>query len=235
MKQRTSPNFKMNALQHSSNMATIPTVLAECPGSQKGLHFATHWYRIPQIQTFRICTHCFQSRIASSRFAGGFEQLFYTPIPGEQVLCNFNTGKAHQLFDYAQQTGDLEPLYTFAARRTTLPACPGKQGAIGSKGLRWFGIEELPDFMVCESCFEEYISVSSFSQRFTPHPRHHDSQDIWACDIANSFIKRCLEQYSPIQDWSSFVNASRYRLQLPQCNSESGSSPKWSTRNQTFI
>ena len=122
--------------------------LTECPKAPNGILFATYWYRIPAIPNFRICSHCFTNRIARTQFATYFENFWHSPFPGEDVCCNFNTGKAHQLFDYATQSGDLEPFITYATHRIGLQRCPGTEGASGIKGLRWYGIRELNRLVV---------------------------------------------------------------------------------------
>ena len=201
-------------------MAANRQTLVECPQPPNGLAFAAYWYRLRGTDGFRICTRCFEEKAASSRFTSLFERYWYTPPPGQQVCCSLNNGRAHQLFDNALHSGDLGPFLSFAVRRSNMPACPGTMGCPGGNDHRWYGIRDIPDFMACETCFEDFVLVSCFSQHFTPYPQQQNPDDIWACDIAIPFIKRCLEQYSSTQDWSTFVNASRYRLTLGQCTGE---------------
>ena len=201
-------------------MVTSLQTLVECPQSPYGLAYATYWYRLLGIDGFRICTCCFERKIASSRFTSLLERYWYTPASCEQVCCNFNTGRAHQLFDNALHSGDLGPFLLFAVRLSNLPACPGTMGCSGGNDRRWYGIREISDFMACEACFENTLSVVSFDQHFTPYHRQQNPDEIWSCDIATPFIKRCLELCSSTQDWSSFVNASRYRLKLEHCTGE---------------
>ena len=99
-------------------MPTNLQTLVECPQSPNGLQFATHWYRPLGIDNFRICTCCFEENIAYSRFTSSFEPCWYTPIPGGQVCCSFNTRRAHQLFGYTSRSADLGSFQSFATRRS---------------------------------------------------------------------------------------------------------------------
>ncbi|KAL1954360.1 hypothetical protein VTO42DRAFT_1226 [Malbranchea cinnamomea] len=137
-----------------------------CPGWSSA---AQIWYRISDPDTgrslpdFNACAPCFRKlRILMPSVRGGFRCEFAS----EKVSCDLWT-KSPRFFQYIDllETAatrslfepdgyvDLRDLIRYARRKSTIDDCPRDNLRIGA----WHYIPELPEFTICEDCYDDIV------------------------------------------------------------------------------
>ncbi|EME43464.1 hypothetical protein DOTSEDRAFT_35719 [Dothistroma septosporum NZE10] len=195
--------------------------LVRCPEPPEGISFATGWHRFIGIPNFWICSKCYVNWIEKTTFVKHCEPFFHDPLPGARCVCQFNTERAKRLLVASVETGDDMGLLHYAYKRSQINSCGGPVGVEGGHRLKWFTNPDIPGFLSCEACFEDYILATPVAAKFIARDvRDHQSRDVWHCDLSVPYIKRNLLQHGKPGSWHLFVDAAKHRITLPHCKSE---------------
>lgn len=211
------------------------------------------WYHPPYAPKFTICEGCYRKYISLTTFAPHFTRIDIPKssisgngavIPQKTVLracmfhstlirqlwqniCNAQAFQQHQNYNYQQSAGVF---YTYAQRRAEMITCAGPLGVKPreqhSQWPRWWACPDyLPNFLVCEACYVDYMDVSlcippdkagsispaacvsPYTQFFQPYtiemylqqnPTTTSSElPVWVCDVgSNMLIRHLLEEAS---------------------------------------
>ena len=196
-----------------------PTPLTACSTPPENLAFPTYWYRLPDNDNFLICTKCYEDKLHSTPFASLLRCDYLDFGPGRVASCDFNTPRIDLLLRQAIASNNFQPLCSFAEHRLEIKSCSGVQGIKGGNGVKWFKPtnDVIPDFVCCEACHEDVALGTIFRSNFVPYLVQQPQNQIWSCDLAIPYLRRCLQGYAERADWHGFVQASRHRMSLPAC------------------
>ncbi|KAK4621519.1 hypothetical protein CLAFUW4_07234 [Fulvia fulva] len=195
--------------------------LVRCPEPPEGISFATGWHRFIGIPNFWICSKCYVDWIEKTTLVKHCERFYHDPLPGAKCVCDFNTERAKRLLVTAVEGGREMDLLDYAYKRSRINACVGLDGIEDGHSLKWFVNQEIPGFLACEACFEDYILATPVAERFVPRDvRGHRPRDVWYCDLSVPYIRRSLRQHGNPGSWQSFVDATKHRMTLPRCKNE---------------
>jgi len=164
---------------------------------------------------FRVCLQCYTGMIDALGHASAFVnyQPALDPIPpkpGEKRLCGFNPASP-RFHDYIQYyveaifTHDWSKFKDYIWRFARLPLCPGLQIV---HDRFWFGSE---DFMICESCFEEFVERSDVAIQL-PYQRKQMAEGF--CVLATPRMRQLWQEACEKHDLSSFAAFAKYRAAI---------------------
>ena len=216
----------------SNDTRQRPAPLYVCPTPPESVAFPTYWYRLPSDDHFLICTKCYEDKLHSTPFASLLRCDYLDFGPGYIAECDFNTPRIDALLREAVASNNFQSLWSFADRRLSIKPCSGIQGIKGGNGVKWFKPVDdvVPGFVSCEACYEDVILGTNFSANFVPHSGQQPADQVWSCDLAIPHLRRSLPWRAVRGDWHGFVQASRHRMSLPICESDTpvlGSAKRW--------
>ncbi|KAF3068476.1 hypothetical protein GL218_08274 [Daldinia childiae] len=192
--------------------------------------FATDWYWHPDAPGFLICSRCYVDYIYGTKFWNLFRKERFSG--GEPRICRFSKPRMrNHLLKDALATGSLEPALAWMRSRSQIPDCKGIEGVKGNVGIKWYmaRLNDIPDFVSCEACYEDRILTNHFFVNFEP-AQLQPAEDIWSCDIAVPFIEKEYEARGKVNDWAGFVSETKTRMSIkpcPQRNLELTYGRKW--------
>ncbi|KNG81819.1 hypothetical protein ANOM_010748 [Aspergillus nomiae NRRL 13137] len=204
--------------------------LKKCPSTNYTLMCSGTWYILTETPEFRICTYCYEKNIQGSPLQTSFHP--WVSPAGAGIHCLFSSPRIQNyLWPRALQSGNVQALLWFFRHRTTIRNCDGTKGVGGSENVKWYSPKDtsrLPSFIACEACYEDVVAGTPLEGQFEEHREKQPHEQIWACDIAISFVRRLLTN---TQSWPQFsVEAARH-LSLPECEKNggvmTGSSRQW--------
>ena len=205
---------------YSSGSGPRSSPLYACPTPPESITFPTYWYRLPGDDNFLICTKCYEDRLRSTPFAGLLRYDYLDFGPGTtNATCDFNTPRIDSLLRTAIASNNFQPVLSFAEQRLSIKPCAGTQGIKGGNGVKWFSPSDngIPHFVCCEACHEDVVLGTQFALRFSPNREQQSTDQTWSCDLAIPYLRRSLPVFALKGDWYGFVQASRRRLSLPEC------------------
>ncbi|EME43899.1 hypothetical protein DOTSEDRAFT_117938, partial [Dothistroma septosporum NZE10] len=190
--------------------------LKRCPHTGQGINFPTHFFRFTGIEDFWICSKCFEDDVKSTRAMDFCEQFYFDPLPGCDSVCDWQgTPRVRQLLNNAVRNGGVDALMEYARNRPAAGVCQGQKAVRGGQGQKWFGTPEIPNFIACEACYEDYIFVTPMASRMAPKsPESHETNDLWSCDLSIPYVRQMFLQQ---QQGSDLINAIKHRMSLPSC------------------
>ncbi|KAM0277347.1 hypothetical protein ACHAQH_005863 [Verticillium albo-atrum] len=192
--------------------------LRVCPQTRT-VKYSTTWYHLKGSPEFDICSWCFNKYVSSSSLTHEFENVVKSG-----VSCRFNVPRVTKtLWPEAQRIVSVDPLRNFISRRVTIPACTKAAGAVGTDGVKWFGLATGELGMVaCEACHEDIVLGTSFAGRFCPLKEVQGTSDRWTCTLSYDYVSRAPQALSKRSDldaaWGQFIEAATKRMGLPQCD-----------------
>lgn len=185
-------------------------ILPQCP-RLRVLDYETSWHALPGAPLFLICARCFADSIQSTLFAPLFIRV-KTPLG----RCHFHVPRVVALWSMARQTQNISPLVKYASMRSTVPDCLGPSGAMDGV-VEWYYAPSanLPGFVVCEACYEDYVAESAFALRFA-RCETQESTEVWSCDFSVPAIRAAFDHYSGETpgEWDAFAEVMRRRMSL---------------------
>lgn len=204
----------------STNRDLSPQELARLPPCPKYnfTHWGT-WFQLPFVSGFDICAHCYYTHIHESQFGHYFSQA--EKEHDVEKSCDFHTPRMQELWAVAIRTQSFEPVANYMERRVRIPDCKGHEAGVCDN---WWGVpSEIPDFAVCEACYNDIVLASPLASRFVPlDPRPEDIETM--CDLAVPGLKkrflRLIDPESPTHGntWKDFVRSATYRItEVPKC------------------
>ncbi|CUS11387.1 unnamed protein product [Tuber aestivum] len=102
-------------------------------------------------------------------------------------------------------------------RRIRIPNCKGDEAGVCEN---WWGVpSEIPNFAICEACYNDIVSASPFAGWFVRLDRPKGNETM--CDLAVPGLKKRFLQFidpeSPTQ-WNDFLRSATYRItEVPKC------------------
>jgi len=177
------------------------------------------WFQLPFVSGFDICAHCYYTHIHKSQFGHYFLQA--EKEHNVEKSCDFHTPRMQELWAVAIRTQSFEPVANYMERRIRIPNCKGHEAGVGDN---WWGVpSEIPDFAVCEACYNDIVLASPFASRFTRlDPRQENAETV--CDLAVPGLKkrflRLIDPEPPTHGntWKDFVRSATYRItEVPKC------------------
>lgn len=209
-------------------------VIHECPYPEN-MSCHVRWYFPKATPNFFVCSYCFDKHIRGTVFDIQFDSLM-SPV-NEKMWCNFGAPRAQKLWSKTVELNDFGPLKAYMRHRASIQNCHGIEGVKGTAKVRWFTPKggEIEGFVSCESCYENVVLASSFSDRFKPYEVAQPADATFACDITIKYVARAMKEYSKTNDWNGFVRAAAHRMKVPNCGqyapvpsvSRSWYHPKW--------
>ncbi|KAG0634624.1 hypothetical protein HOY80DRAFT_985585 [Tuber brumale] len=221
----------------STNQDLSPQELARLPPCPK-YNFTQWgtWFQLPFVLGFDICAHCYYTHIHKSQFGHYFSQA--EKEHNVEKSCDFHTPRMQELWAVAIRTQSFEPVANYMERRIRIPNCKEDEAGVCDN---WWGVpSEIPDFAVCEACYNDIVLASPFASRFIPlDPRPEDVETM--CDLAVPGLKqrflRLIDPECPTHGntWKDFVRSATYRItEVPKCVGTSyvgGPRNWWTTKN----
>ncbi|KAI1320583.1 hypothetical protein F5Y16DRAFT_389736 [Xylariaceae sp. FL0255] len=183
--------------------------------------FPTDWYYHPEAPNYLICSRCFVDYIYTTKFQNHFHHT--TLKDGQPRVCCFSKPRMKDyLFKEALLTGSLAKTLDWMQFRSGIPNCSGIDGVKGHNGtgLKWYisKHDEIPNFISCEACYEDYIMANIFANDFTPLAKQRQRpEETWICDVATPNIQQEYQLRGALGDWTTFVAGTKARLATPPC------------------
>ena len=126
----------------------------------------------------------------------------YTSDGNEESDCGASAGNSDE--EGNSQLAEIQPCRGY-----------GVGGVWAHEGTKWFSTaraEEMPAFVACEACYEDFILATPFGNKFAP--RVQEEGQSWECDVANKYIQRALLQTGAHNDWEGFVGKANRRVEM---------------------
>ncbi|KAL7276699.1 hypothetical protein RUND412_000280 [Rhizina undulata] len=220
-----SPPKRVNSL----DIAQLPA----CP--QKKPAAWGQWYQHNSIQDFNICIRCYYTHIRPTPLHVHFRQS--QPPPPEylrtgpiEIYCDFWTPRILELvWPKAVDLNNIKVLVDYARYRCTITRCcaktPGRTQLVGLNS-KWYKTYDgsIPNFLVCEACYEDIIVTTAFPRNFVPTTSPPRPDSPWVCDLTIPFILGGLQELSrhefstDMDQWPAFLKIARFRLDnVPPC------------------
>lgn len=196
------------------NIAAVDTKQQECSGRTEDSRI---WYSIMDprrrrpVQSLTVCPHCAKTieAILPSLF-GVFVALDAPAVPTRGV-CDMHFAPGRQrflkLFDLMENTSDLAVArkstidqQALADRVRDITLTPECKGGIPAYGEKWHVMESVPDFTVCEECFDEVVlpilesdRPSRVARNFYKRPQTLPKAEcqLYSTRMRNVFKKAC--------------------------------------------
>ncbi|KAI1263262.1 hypothetical protein F5Y18DRAFT_133852 [Xylariaceae sp. FL1019] len=206
-------------ISHASPRVEGPKAVTACIDIP--MSFPTDWYWHPEASEYMICSRCYVDHIHGTSFEPHFKHQSFDD--GKSRSCRFNKPrmKEHEIRE-ARASGSLANMVAAMRTRSTIPDCKGTGGVKGTEGsgLRWYAIQsnQVPNFLACEACYEDYIIGNRFANQFTPFLQQQSEDAIWACDMAISYIREDIAEKAKHNAWASFTAEAKARLAFPWCS-----------------
>ncbi|KAI0155278.1 hypothetical protein GGR57DRAFT_491737 [Xylariaceae sp. FL1272] len=184
------------------------------------MSFPTDWYWHPEASEYMICSRCYVDYIHGTGFESHFKHQRLED--GKPRVCRFNkpSMKEHEITK-ARASGSLANIVAAMRTRSTIPDCKGTVGVKGTEGsgLRWYAIQsnQVPNFLACEACYQDYIVDNRFANQFTPFLQQQSENSTWSCDMAIPYIREDLAEKAKQDAWTSFTTEAKARLAFPRC------------------
>ncbi|CAH0038288.1 unnamed protein product [Clonostachys solani] len=208
-----------------------------CPGNTHDNGYVANWFYLPSAPDFLICTRCYATHLKNTNLASSFEKK-----KTHGARCRFNIPRITSvLVPQCVQTGSVEPLAEYMAKRIGIKDCALKQGFTGSDGIKVWVIgretnDIMKNFIACQACYEDHVLASNYAGEFIPrqekYPEPQAASSKWFCDLnAFGYSRRSFTIYSrnnaPFMDWATKATK---LFQLPDCEADQGvesSSREW--------
>lgn len=208
-----------------------------CPGNTHDNGYVASWFYLPSAPDFLICTRCYATHLKNTNLASSFEKK---KMHGAR--CRFYVPRITSvLVPQCVQTGNVEPLAEYLAKRIGIKDCALKKGFNGNDGIKVWVIERetndvMKNFIACQACYEDRVLASKYAAEFIPrqekYPEPQAASSTWYCDLnAFGYSRRSFDIYSrnnaPFMDW---VTKATKLFQLPECEADQGveaSSREW--------
>jgi len=191
-------------------------IIRDCPYPDE-IKFSTKWHYLRNVPKFQVCSYCFTQHIEGTDVAVSFDSEM--SLQGEARNCKFQIPRVQQLWTTSKRSKDFEALKALLEHRAGVLPCYGESGTTSAAGVKWFSpiSGDIPGFVVCEACYEDYILASTFVNQFEVYKEKQTSNAIWACDLSLRSIERALKHCSEENDWRKFTSFASKRLKLPKC------------------
>ena len=176
------------------------------------------WFQVPNLPGFDVCSKCYYTFIHRSSFRPRFSPVVDRP-DGIAVGCGFYTPRILQLWETALRGRNFESFLRYVEARTRIPHCNKLEPRTGG---RWWIVQgDMPNFQVCEACYNDLVLASPFANRFAPHPAPRDEMycSLGIPGLQKRFL-RLIETRSPAHGntWQDFVQSANYRIsEVPKC------------------
>ncbi|CAI6093724.1 unnamed protein product [Clonostachys chloroleuca] len=208
-----------------------------CPGNTHDNGYVASWFYLPSAPDFLICTRCYATHLKNTNLASSFEKK-----KTHGARCRFYVPRITSvLVPQCVQTGNVEPLAEYLAKRIGIKDCALKKGFNGNDGIKVWVIERetndvMKNFIACQACYEDRVLASKYAAEFIPrqekYPEPQAASSTWYCDLNTfGYSRRSFDIYSrnnaPFMDW---VTKATKLFQLPECEADQGveaSSREW--------
>ena len=176
------------------------------------------WFQAPDLPDFNVCSRCYYTHIHRSPFRFGFSPAVDRP-DGIALSCGFYTPRILQLWETALRGRNFESFLRYVEARTRIPHCNKLEPHTG--GRWWVVPGDMPNFQVCEACYNDLVLASPFANRLASHPAPQDEMycSLGIPGLQKRFL-RLIETRSPAHGntWQDFVRSANYRITVvPKC------------------
>ncbi|EED13575.1 conserved hypothetical protein [Talaromyces stipitatus ATCC 10500] len=208
-------------MSHNSAQRAI----RQCPENGV-LAYTTTWYYPAESPNFTICSRCYTDKIGHTPFASQFRSSMLPSDPNRH--CLWNTKRVESLLGYGLSNNTWEPIRQYMIHRPKIQHCTGPRTPISLSSTtgryRWYRPlnSEIEGFVCCEGCYEDLVSATSFRDRFILDSNVVNHGNQATCDMCVPFIKKCLLEHAPTQNWTTFVEWTSARLKIPSCKDIQG-------------
>ena len=195
------------------------------------------YFAHPAAPDFLVCPWCHDRHLRGSPLAEAF-----APVRrAGGVCCLFCAPRVtNRLWPAARRSGDLGPLLEYMQARSRLLPCAGAKGVVAAADTppaagAWYVLagQEVADFLVCRTCYEDVAAAAAFADRFVPDPDAQPPGTKYVCGLATGYGRRALLLLSSVPDrdaaWAEWVRGVTKVQGLPECKRESvsASSRTW--------
>lgn len=201
-------------------------IVKQCPENTSTGYTVT-WFYPRDCPDFTICSRCYTDKISHTPpFATLFQSETLAPHPNRH--CLWNTKRIESLLGYSLNNNNWESIRRYMIHRGKVQNCtgPGTPIAISTSTnrYRWYRPRnnEIEGFVCCEGCYEDVVSATNFRDRFILDETVVNNNNQASCDMCVPFIKKCLLEHAPSQNWPVFIEWATARLKIPACKAVSG-------------
>ena len=183
--------------------------------------YSLWWYHLADEPELLTCSKCYKDYIANTHLASRFQR---TKRPeGSISQCSFFRPRVKEvLWPQALARNDLSPMLRFMKTRSQMPPCKGAEPNGTDNPSRWYSLagQEVPNFVACRTCVEDYVGGTWFESRFTPVSPQDVGAD-WYCDMrSGTATSKAAVHMAKTNDWARFVSLASRRMELPTCEGQ---------------
>ena len=213
-------------LEFIKRRLTIP----DCPGSNGASADAgIKWFEPSdsRLTDFVACEACYEDNVLASGFANMFRTT-PTPQPQDKIwTCDLEIGVVLRAFDAYAPTNVWPSFVAAVQYRAKLPPCGGKP--VEGRTLKWLRPRRpIPGFSVCETCFQDRIVLTTFTNEFELIPAHEVGETL-LCDFMQISMLAAWEAAEVKKDYTIFWNAANTILRSPRCTGDGIKGGTWYT------
>lgn len=132
------------------------------------------------------------------------------------------------LIGYGLNNNNWESIRQYMIHRGKVQNCTGPGNPVGlstsTNSYRWYRPRnnEIEGFVCCDGCYEDVVSATNLRDRFLLDNNVVNNNNQASCDMCVPFIKKCVLEHSPTQNWTAFVEWTTARLKIPACKDLQG-------------
>ena len=195
------------------------TEVSHLPDCPKGSYVSWRsWFQMPNLPDFDVCSKCYYTHIHRSRFRSRFSPAVDRP-EDVAVSCDFYTPRILRLWEATLRARNFDRFLYYAEARARISNCDKLDPHTG--GRWWVETGDMPNFRVCEACYNDFVLASPFTSRFAPlaAPQGELYCSLGIPGLQKRFL-RLIESRSPAHGntWQDFVRSASYRIAgVPKC------------------
>ena len=199
-----------------------------CPGKEGVDATKTpNWYSPEGVEPrdFGVCEACYEDIILATQFAGEFQCH-----PGAQPAtaiwaCELAWGAVRRATQAAPTGSTWLSTVEAAHKGTQLPGCTGGNTSLSKKSAWYRPKEHIPNLVICDSCYYEFIMHSPFDSEFEYSAPQ--GQSGWTCDFALLSIRAPWEAALQRNNYRIWWDTANTVIKLPVCLAEGIENGTW--------